>query len=75
MFCLQRWGYLLENKLVKFDITFTDGTTEGIEQKMASVFPIIRECGWKFLRPVDSNPTQLIPFMVEMPKNGITLRK
>lgn len=75
LFYLQRWGYLLNQNLIKFNITFHDGTVEGIEEKMVSEFPIIKEYGWNILRPFDSNSTGLIPFMVDKPKNGITLRK
>jgi hypothetical protein len=48
---------------------------EGIEQKMMSEFPVIRESGWRILRPVNQNSTDLIPFMAEEPKNGKILRR
>jgi len=38
-------------------------------------FPIIGEYGWKILRPVNQTSTDLIPFMLQSPKNGTTLRR
>ncbi|GES79129.1 hypothetical protein GLOIN_2v1837680 [Rhizophagus clarus] len=68
------WNYLKNIGLIKENVIFYDGTTEGIENKMISEFPVIRECGWQFLRPMSAHSSDLIPFKINEIKNGQTMR-
>jgi hypothetical protein len=61
--------------LIKLNITFYNGSIEGVQQKMTDEFPIIRECGWRFLRPKSQNSTELIPYEEQKPKSGQVLRE
>ena len=58
--------------LIKFNVTLYNGSIEGIDQKMIVEFPIIRECGWQFLRPKSKNSTELILYEMQRLKNGVS---
>ncbi|PKY50566.1 hypothetical protein RhiirA4_467111 [Rhizophagus irregularis] len=70
----EMWNKLLDKNLIKLNITFYNGSIEGVQQKMTDEFPIIRECGWRFLRPKSQNSTELIPYEEQKPKSGQVLR-
>ncbi|CAB4430793.1 unnamed protein product [Rhizophagus irregularis] len=69
------WNELLSRGLIKLNVILYDGTVEGIEKKMIVEFPVIRDCGWQFLKPVGQNLTGLVPYEVQKPKNGLILRE
>ncbi|RIA86678.1 hypothetical protein C1645_828904 [Glomus cerebriforme] len=67
--------------LIKLNVTFYCGSTDGIERKIMDEFPVISECGWRILRPKSQNSTELVPYEEHKPKDGtllgdaITIRK
>jgi hypothetical protein len=42
---------------------------------MISVFPILKDSGWQFLRPKTIHSKELVPFSINEQKNGLILRK
>jgi len=42
---------------------------------MMAEFPVIKDCGWQFLKPEGQNSTELIPYEVQKPKNGFVLKE
>ena len=61
--------------LIKLNVILYNGSIEGIDQKMMAEFPVIRECGWKLLRPKSKNSTELVPYDEQRPKDGQVLRE
>ena len=73
-FNLQRWS-ILSARFIKCKVEFDDDTVEGVERKMISLFPDIRQCGWRILRPITKHSTDLIPSMEQEPKNRQTIKR
>ncbi len=42
---------------------------------MITEFPVIKDCGWQFLKPESQNLTELVPYEVQRPKDGHILKE